>query len=55
MWRGQWGEGVSPVLHARLQVEVGVYWAEPLDDVDAQPLEHLEEVERQREREKRRE
>lgn len=42
--------GFLPILHARLQVEVGVNWAEPLDDMDAQPLEHLEDGERERER-----
>lgn len=32
-----------PVLHAGLQVEVSVNRAEPLDDVNTQPLEHLED------------
>lgn len=32
-----------PVLHAGLQVEVGVNRAKSLDDVNTQPLEHLED------------
>lgn len=30
-----------PILHARLKVQVGVNRPQPLDDVDAQALEHL--------------
>ena len=30
-----------PVLHARLQVQVGVDRPQPLDHMDTQPLEHL--------------
>lgn len=33
--------GDSPVLHPRLQVQVSVDRPQPLDDVNAQPLEHL--------------
>lgn len=54
--RGQKHEGVEtktsaahlkrrdpPVLHPRLQVQVGVNRSQPLDDMNAQPLEHLED------------
>lgn len=33
----------SPVLHPRLQVQVSVNRSQPLDDMNTQPLEHLED------------
>lgn len=32
-----------PILHARLQVEMSMNWPQPLDNVNTQPLEHLED------------